>query len=163
NLGLRFKGNYTYMISSRSLKRPIKIDINRHESKQNLHGLIKLNLNNSATDATKSREVLSYAFFRAAGVAAPRTAFAEVTLTVPGKYDKEFVGLYVFIEQVDKVFLKDRFKSDKGLLVKPEGLQNGLQHFGSDWKQYEQRYRPKGKPDKKQQKRLIDFTELVNK
>ena len=38
-------------------------------------------------DPTRGREALAYAVFRAAGVPAPRTAFAEVTLTVPGKYD----------------------------------------------------------------------------
>ena len=97
------------------------------------------------------------------GVAAPRTAYAELTLTVPGKYDKEYVGFFTFVEQVDKVFLEDRFKKAKGMLLKPEGLQNGLQHFGEDWKQYTQRYRPKGDPDKKQQKRLIEFTGLINK
>ena len=39
---------------------------------------------------------------RAAGVPAPRTAYAEVTLTVPGKFDREYLGLYTVIEQVDK-------------------------------------------------------------
>src|SRR5256885_38281 len=82
----------------------------------------------------KVREPLSYAVFRAAGVPAPRTAYAEVTLTVPGKYDKEYVGLYTLVEQVDKVFLKDRFKKAGGLLVKPEGLQGGLPYLGEDWK-----------------------------
>src|SRR5205085_11958201 len=92
-----------------------------------------------------------------------RTAFAEVTLTVPDQYDREYVGLYVLIEQVGGRFLKEHFKSSKGLLVKPEGLQGGLTYLGEDWKAYEDRYRPKGKADKKQQKRLIDFTRLVNK
>src|SRR5262249_7428230 len=79
-----------------------------------------------------------------------------------GKYDKEYVGLYILVEQVDKVFLKDRFKSARGMLLKPEGLQGGLPHLGDAWKPYEQRYRTRGEPDKKQQKRLIDFTRLVS-
>lgn len=162
NLGLRYKGNFTYMASSRGLKRPIKIDFNRYEPGQRFLGLKKLNLNNGVTDVTKSRETLSFAVFRAAGVPAPRTAYAEVRLTVPGKYDNEYIGLYTIIEEVDRVFLKDHFKNDKGMLLKPEGLQGGLSHLGDDWKPYEQRYRPKGETDRKQQLRLIDFTRLVN-
>ena len=32
---------------------------------------------------------------------------------MPGKYEKEFLGLYTVIEQVDRTFLKDRFKNGK--------------------------------------------------
>jgi hypothetical protein len=94
NVGLRYKGNFTYMASSTRLKRPFKIHLARHEAGQSFFGLKRLNLNNGVTDASKARESLSSAFFQAAGVPAPRTAFAELTLTVPGKYDKEYVGLY---------------------------------------------------------------------
>src|SRR5262249_30130244 len=141
---------------------PLKIELDRYEAGQRFHGLKKFNLNNGVTDPSKAREALSYAVFRAAGVPAPRTAYAELSLTVPGKFDKEDVGLYTFVEQVDKTFLKDRFKSAGGMLLKPEGLQGGLPHFGEDWKQYEPRYLPKGEPDKNQRQRLIDFTRLVN-
>jgi spore coat protein H len=162
DVGLRYKGNFTYMASSRGLKRPMKIDFAHYEADRRFHGLKKLNLNSGVTDATRAREALSYAVFRAAGVPAPRTAYAEVTLTVPGKYDREYVGLYTLVEQVDRPFLKDHFKSDKGLLLKPEGLQGGLAHLGEDWKPYEQRYRPKGEATRQQRKRLIEFTRLVN-
>src|SRR5437588_12781605 len=108
------------MASSRGLKRPVKIDLNRHQEGQRFHGLKKLNLNNGITDPTKAREALSYAVFRVAGVPAPRTAYAEVTLTVRGKYDKEYVGLYTLIEQVDRVCLNEHFGHAAGMLLKPE-------------------------------------------
>jgi spore coat protein CotH len=161
-VGLRYKGNFTYVASSRGLKRPIKIDFARNSEGQRFLGLKKLNLNNGHTDVSKARESLSWSFFRAAGVPAPRTAYALVTLSVPEKYDREFVGLYTLVEQVDKTFLKDRFGNGKGMLLKPEGLQNGLPHFGDGWRRYEQSYRPHGETDEKQQKRLMDFTRLVN-
>src|SRR5439155_14189898 len=88
---------------------------------------------------------------------------AEVTLTVAGKYEREYVGLYVLIEQVGGPFLKAHFKDSRGMLLKPAGLQGGLAYLGEDWKPYEQRYRPKGEADKKQQRRLIDFARLVNR
>ena len=101
------------------------------------HGLKSINLTAGAMDPSKMREALSFAVFRAAGVPAPRTAFAEATLTVPGKYDKEYLGLYTFIEQVDKTFLKDRFKNNKGLLMKPERLR-GIEYLGDDWERYKE-------------------------
>ncbi len=76
DVGLRYKGNFTYLASSRGLKRPMKIDLGRHVDGQRFGGLRKLNLNNGVTDASKARETISLAVFRAAGVPAPRTAFA---------------------------------------------------------------------------------------
>jgi hypothetical protein len=162
NLGVRFKGNFTYMASAGGLKRSLKIDFNRHAAGQHFRGLKKINLNSGVTDPARAREALAFAVFRAAGVPAPRTAYAELTLTVPGKYDKEYVGLYTLIEQVDKTFLKDHFRSAKGLLLKPEGLR-GLEYLGEDWGPYEARYRPKTEAGKKDRRRLVEFTRLVNR
>ena len=74
-------------------------------------------LQSGALDPTKAREALAFALFREAGVPAPRTAMAEVTLTVPGEHDKAYLGLYTLVEPVDRAFLKDRFHTDKGLLA----------------------------------------------
>lgn len=162
NVGIRYKGNYTFMASARSLKKSLKIDLNKHANEQKLDGLTMLNLHCGISDPTKTREALSYAIFRDAGVPTPRTAYAEVTLSVPGKYDKELVGVYTLVEQVNKGFLKDHFKDGKGMLLKPEGLQGGLPNLGTNWKAYEDRYKPDGKPTDKQKKHLIDFTTLIN-
>jgi len=162
DIGIRYKGNYTYMAAAQSLKKSMKFDIDRNVAGQKLDGLTMLNLHCGVSDPTKAREALSYAFFRAAGVPAPRTATLELTLTVPGKYDKEFVGVYTLTEQVNKGFLKMHFKDGSGMLLKPEGLQGGLAHFGSAWRAYENRYKPKDPPTDEQKKRLIDFTRLIS-
>ena len=81
---------------------------------------------------------------------------------MPGKFDKELVGLYTLVEHVGGPFLKEHFKNKKGLLLKPEGLK-GLDYLGEEWPPYEAKYRPKTDADKKQQDRLIAFTRLVNK
>ena len=73
---------------------------------------------------------------------APRTAFAEVSLTVPGKYDKEHVGMFTLVEHADKNFLRLHYKTDKGLLMKPERVQ-GLAFLGEDWARYKDTYQPK--------------------
>jgi len=159
-VGVRYAGEVTYFASSRGLKRPLKIEFNRFDDQQ-FHGLTSLHLHSMPMDPTKGREVLAYAVFRAAGVPAPRTAFAEVTLTVPGKYDKEYLGLYALVENVDKRFLEDRFQSDKGLLMKPFQVRT-IDHLGDDWDKYKDRYRPQSEPTKEEAKRVIEFARLVN-
>ena len=135
NVGLRYKGSGSYLASQYRAKRSFKIDFDRNDEDQTFHGLAKLNLNSGAMDPTRIREALAYAVFRAAGVPAPRTAFAEVTLTVPGKYDAEYLGLYTVVEQVDEQFLAAHFEDGEGLLLKPEGIR-GLPHLGDDAADY---------------------------
>src|SRR5262245_14712487 len=162
DVGVRFKGNATYAMSQGRLKRPLKIHLSRYVAGQNFKGLKKLILNNNVTDQTCAREVLSYGVYRALAVPCSRTAYAQLTLTVPGKYAKEFVGLYTLVEPIDKTFLRDRFGSAKGLLLKPEGV-GSLTYLGEEWTPYKQRYRPKTWASKKAQRRLIEFTKLVQK
>ena len=162
NVGLRYKGNASYMASTRSAKRNFKVALEHYEEEQRFQGLKTVNLNAGALDPTRAREALSYAVFRAAGVPAPRTSFARVTITVPGKYDKELLGLYTVVEQVDKSFLKSRFKKATGLLMKPERLR-GLEYLGDDWDKYKDRYNPKHEPSKEEAKRFMDFLKLLNK
>lgn len=160
-VGLRYKGSGTYLMSQSQAKRSFKIDFNRFDAEKKLDGLTKINLHSGVMDPTKSRDALAYWVFRAAGVPAPRTTFAEVTLTVPGKYDKEYLGLYTVVEQVDKRFLKAHFGDSKGLLLKPEGLR-GLPHFGDDPETYRPSYNPQSKPGHGDWQRLVEFTWLVN-
>lgn len=162
DVGLRYKGSGTYLVSARQAKRSFKIDFDRYTSGRAFDGVLKLNLNSGVMDPTKAREALAYAVFRAAGVPVPRTAFAEVSLTVPGKYEEEYLGLYTVVEQVDERFLTTHFKSAKGLLLKPEGVR-GLPHFGDDPAAYEQAYNAKGKTRPADWKRLVELTRLVNK
>jgi putative membrane-bound dehydrogenase-like protein len=159
-VGVRYAGEVTYLVSGQGLKRPLKIEFNKFGDQQ-FHGLTSLNLHAMPLDPAKGREVIAYAVFRAAGVPAPRTAFAEVTLTVPGKYDKEYVGLFAVVEDVGKPFLADRFGTDKGLLMKPFQVRS-MEHLGDDWERYKGQYRPQSEPTKDEAKRVIEFARLVN-
>ncbi|MDB5352138.1 MAG: cotH 2 [Planctomycetota bacterium] len=162
DVGLRYKGNASYGTTSRGLKRNFRVDLDHYEDELRFHGLKSIVLNAGGLDPSRGREAFSYAVFRAVGVPAPRTAFAEVTVTIPGKYDEEFAGLYTVVEHVDKTFLKDRFNNSKGLLMKPEGLRD-FQYLGEDWTHYEPRYRPKHDPTDKEKRRVIEFAKLVDR
>ena len=160
-IGLRFKGNGSYMLSQSSRKRPFKIDFNRFHDDQRFHGMQQLNLHNNVMDPTHVRQALSYPVFQAAGIPSPRTAFADVTLTIDGECDHEPLGLYTLVEEIDKAFLKRHYRTSKGMLLKPEGTQ-GLEHKGDDFKAYEW-FTPKSKPTEEEAQRLIDITRLIEK
>ena len=163
NVTVRYKGNFTYMASAHALKRSLKIDFEQSsEDESGFHGLRKVNLHAGVLDPTRQREALSYAVFREAGVPAPRTAFVELTLTVPGKYDREYVGLYTLVEQVDKRFLKNRFGKGNGLLLKPQGVR-GPEYLGEKWQDYEGRYRPDRPPSAEEARRVMGFATLVTR
>jgi spore coat protein H len=162
DVGVRYKGNARYASSQGTLKRPFKIDLERYNNGQTFFGLKKLTLNTDGMDPWTAREVLSYGVYRSLGVPAPRTAFVKLTISVPGKYDKEFAGLYVLVESIDKTFLKDRFGSSKGLLLKPERV-GPLEYLGDEWTAYENRYEPKTAADGKSKRRLMEFVKLVQK
>lgn len=149
-------------MSAQSLKRPFKIDFNHYVEGQKFFGLTTVDLSNNMNDTSQLRETLAYSIFHDAGVPAARTAFVKLYLTVPGKYDNQYLGLYTLVEQVNKPFLKDHFKkSAKGMLLKPERVKD-LPYLGEDWDRYKAQYRPKTDASEAQQRRLIEFTKLIN-
>jgi putative membrane-bound dehydrogenase-like protein len=158
-VGLRYAGNATYMASAGGLKRSLVVDLDRSEHAR-FHGLRALQLEAGALDPTKAREAIAFALFREAGVPAPRTVLAEVTLTVPGEHLKAYLGLYTLVEPVDQAFLTGRFHTDTGLLVRPQGLR-GLDFLGDDWEKYRRPYRPLAEPKPDEARRLIEFLRLV--
>ena len=64
------------------------------------------------------------------------------------------------LAQQSKRFAEDRFKAKKGAILKPvtPALFNDL---GDDWAKYRQAYDPKGKTDKADEARVIEFAKLV--
>ena len=160
-IGVRYKGNASFNLMRGSLKRNLKVKLDWTRGDQDYNRVKTLNLNAGGLDPSKLRDALAYGIFREAGVPAPRTTFAEVTLTVPGKYDKAHLGLYTIIEQVNNAFLKNHFQTKKGLLMKPEGVAS-VEYFGEDWESYESRYRPDDEPLFSQAKRVIEFARLIN-
>lgn len=161
-VGIRYKGNGTIGDAARTVKKSFKIDLDRAGGDGRFGGSRTINLHCGVTDPSKLRETLGYELYRAAGVPAPRTALAEVRLTVPDKFDKELLGLYTVIEEVDKPFLRDRFGTDQGLLMKPEGVRE-VEDRGDNWDPYKKAYKPKRDAKPEEAARLIAFARLVQK
>lgn len=87
-------------------KPKFKFDFGEFVDGQDLHGLKSLSLNNEVVDCSYTKEPVAYRVFRDAGIAAPRTSFAHVTV------NGEDYGLYVVVEVPDGRFLSDRFPGD---------------------------------------------------
>lgn len=162
NVGLRLRGNSSYNYGANGNKRPLKIDFNRFVPNQKLHGLAAIYLNSNAYDPSLLRETLAYEMFRELGVPAPRTTFALVYATIDGQLQREYLGLYTLIEEIDsKAFLKHHFDSSKGLLLKPWSIR-GLPYFGEEWSAYQSRYNPESDITPDTARRTIDFIKLIN-
>ncbi|MBI2686511.1 MAG: CotH kinase family protein [Acidobacteria bacterium] len=161
NVAVRYKGNGTYMQSRGREKKSFKIDLNEYNKDQNLAGITKFNLHCNVTDASWMNEVLSYRLYRDAGLVAPRTAYARVYVTVPGKFDRKYFGLYSIVEEIDSAFAESNYGTKDGLFLKP-ATRDVFGYLGDKWDAYEQPYDPKGKPTAAQKNRVMDFTRLVS-
>lgn len=161
DVGLRYKGNSSYSTARGIPKKSFKIDFNHFIKGQKFLGLTKVNLNNNVLDPSQIREALACRLWRRMNLPASRTAFARVTLTVPGRFERKFLGLYTMVEQVDGTYLSDRFGSKNGLLLKPERCL-GLPFLGESFGDYESVYVPKSQVDPLLAARLIDFTRLIH-
>jgi spore coat protein CotH len=159
-VGVRYKGNGTFMSSRSELKRSLKIDLNQFVKGQKLAGMSQINLHNSVRDPGSLNEAIAYGLFNTAGVPAPRTSFAKVFVTVPGKHDRKYFGLYSLVEDVGKDFIEEKLGVRNGALLKPV-TPSLFDDLGDDWKSYNQTYDPKGNLTEEQQKRVIAFAKLV--
>ncbi len=160
DVGVRYKGNGTFMESRDSLKRSLKIELNRYTKGQGLGDVKMLTLQNNVTDASLMNEVLAYRLYRDAGVPAPRTAYARVLVSVPGKFDQKYFGLYSLTEAVDKGFAQRHFGTKRGAIFKPV-TPSLFTDLGADWAAYKQSYDPKVLLYEEQKKAVMDLSRLV--
>lgn len=160
DVAVRYKGNGTFLESRDSLKHSLKIDLNKYVKGQGLGDVKMLTLQNNVTDASIMNEVLAYRLYRDAGVPAPRTAYARVFVTVPGKFDRKYFGLYSLSEAVDKEFAQHHFDTRRGAILKPV-TPSLFTDLGADWAAYNQTYDPKAALTDEQKKAVMDLSRLV--
>ena len=119
HVGVRKKG----FLGSLSEKKPsFKIKAHEYEDGKSFFGMKRLTLNNVQQDPGYVSTCLTYDLFNAAGVAAPRCGFADVTV------NGEHLGLFVSIDSLKKPFMKRVFGDDSGTIY--EGT---LSDFREGW------------------------------
>lgn len=160
NAAVRFKGNGTYLRSRESLKRPFKVDLNKYTAGSSLAGRTTLNFANLVSDDSCVHDAMGYEFYRAAGVPAPRTAYARLFLTI-GPGARQYLGLYALVENLDGAFARDQFGSDPGVFFKPVTT-DLFKDLGEDWEAYDRIYDPKRRLKPAEAARVIGLSQLVS-
>lgn len=163
NVGVRFKGNGTYLGGVSSLKKPLKLDLARSAKDQSFGGRTILNLGNLSADFTCLSDALAYEFFRDAGVPAPRTAYARVFHTIAGRPEVQdrLLGLYTVVENPDREWAQEAFGTKGVALFKPVTAAP-FTDLGNEWTNYHRIYDPKTKTTAAQQQQVIRLSQLVS-
>jgi RNA polymerase sigma factor (sigma-70 family) len=162
NVGARFKGNGTFLSSLYGWKRPFKVDLNKYTKGQKLGDVVDLNFHNLADDRSYMSDALAYEFFRDAGVPAPRTSYAYLSVSVEKQWERHPLGLYAMVETVNGAFAAERFGSKETPLFKPVTYEL-FKYVGDDWAAYAATYDLKTKATAAQKTRLIEFARLLSK
>ena len=160
DVAVRYKGNGTFIQSRGSLKRSLKIDLNKYIKGQKLAGITKLNLHNNVSDPSWMNEVLSHRLYRDAGVPGPRTSYARVYVTVAGLYDRKYFGLYSIVEDLDKNFAAEYFGGKVGAIFKPV-TRELFAELGTNWAKYQQTYDPKTPLSSAEEARVMEFARFL--
>jgi hypothetical protein len=160
NVAARIKGNGTYLGSLYGTKHPFKVDLNKFAKGQTLGGVDELTFNNLVNDYSNLSDALAYEFFREAGVPASRIAFAYLSVSVDGQWERKPLGLYVMVEAVDEDFALERFGSRRTPIFKPVTYEL-FKHLGDEWSAYEAIYDLKTKATPEQLQRVIEFARLM--
>jgi spore coat protein H len=135
HVGVRYKGSssveFPHELGQRKL--PLKLDFDEFEEiypafyNQKFWGLKKLSLSNGFQDPTLLRELLCLRLMREAGAHVSRGA--PLAVWFDNGTGPTYWGLYTAAEQIDDVFLEDRFGDESGNLYKPEGEGADLTRF----------------------------------
>lgn len=159
-VGIRFRGNGSYVSSFHQRKQPYKIDLDRIDKRQSIAGVTTLNFVNTLVDFSHLCDPLAEKFYRDLGLPAPRTAYVYVTLDVQGVETNQPAGLYTLIEDVGNEFAKTRFGTKATPIFKPVTY-DLFADLGDDWAKYKSIYDLKTKASPAQLARVIEFAKLV--
>jgi CotH kinase protein len=157
-VGVQFRGNSSFSMVPEGKKHSFNVSMDAFVKGQNLLGYTSLNLLNGHSDPSFLHSVL---FLQASRDFIPAARANWVRVVINGEY----WGVYPNVEQVNKTFLKEWFKTDVGSRFKAPGspwAQAGLEYWGNDPASYKGTYEIKSKDDPKAWEALIRLTRVLN-
>ncbi|MCC6590040.1 MAG: CotH kinase family protein [Bryobacterales bacterium] len=154
-IGARFKGNSSFQRNG--VKKPFKLDFHEYDDTANFYGLKKLNLHNGDLQPDFLHEKM-FLDFASKYIAAMRSV--HVRLYVNDVY----YGLYLAVEQPDKVMMQSRFGSeeDGNLYEAGENVQANMSYLGTAASAYTSRYELKTNETANDYSGLINMLEVLN-
>jgi hypothetical protein len=158
NVGVSFRGMSSYGMVPAGSKRSFNVSLDLADPKQRLYGYKTLNLLNAHEDASMMSTVL-YSHVARQYTPAPKANFVKVVV------NGESWGVYPSVQQYDKVFLEENYKTDKGTRWKVRGSPGGgggLDYVGDKVDDYKRRYEMKGGDDEKAWKALVALCKTLS-
>jgi hypothetical protein len=158
NVGVHFRGMSSYFGVGAGFKRSLNLSFDLADEKQRLMGYKTLNLLNANTDPTFMSTVL-YSHIAGPHLPTPKANLVRVVI------NGESWGVYTNVQQFDKVFLQDNYKTAKGTRWKIRGSpggRGGLEYFGDDPEQYKRVFEIKSKDDPEAWKKLVNLCKVLN-
>jgi hypothetical protein len=153
NVGVHFRGASSFFTVAEGRKRSLNLSFDFADEKQHIDSYRTINLLNSHTDPTYLRTMLYYLVARHY-LPAPKANYARVVI------NGENWGIYVNVQQFNKDFTRDFFKSTAGARWKVPGSprgRGGLEYLGEDTAAYKRIYELKSKEDPKAWAALIEL------
>ena len=155
SIGVRYKGNSSYILSSNTLKKPFKFKFDKYKNDQLFYGVNRLNFSNCISDPSFMREKIAYDISRRY-MPAPRTVYSNIYI------EGNLIGLYVQVEQVDKIFLDRYFENNGYNLYKSSDDGASLEYRGAGQSNYESEYDLKTNEEENDWSGLITMIENLN-
>lgn len=158
NVGVHFRGMSSYMGVPAGSKRSLNLSLDTADDRQRLYGYKTLNLLNAHEDPSMMSTVL-YSHVARQYIPAPKANFVKVVI------NGESWGVYCSVQQFDKVFLKENYKTTKGTRWKVRGSpggRGGLEYHGDDVAAYKRTFEIKSGESEAAWKALIHFCKVLN-
>lgn len=158
DVGTHFRGASSFFGVPVGYKKSLNLSMDFVQKDQALRGYRTINLNNANGDASLMRAVL-YEHIASHYIPTPSANFARVVI------NGEYWGVFTNVQQFNKDFLRDHFKTEDGVRWKVPGSPNGrggLEYLGDDVAAYKQRYEIKNKDTDASWKALIHLTKVLN-
>src|SRR5262245_5924873 len=151
DVGVQFRGNSSFSMVPEGKKHSFNVSMDAFVKGQNLLGFTSLNLLNGHSDPSFLHSIL---FLQVARDFIPAARANWVRVVINGEY----WGVYPNVEQVNKTFLRQWYKSDAGTRFKAPGSPNGragLEYWGDEPARYKGTFEIKSKDDPKAWQSLI--------
>ena len=158
-VGVHFRGMSSYMGVGAGGKRSLNLALDLADSKQRLYGYKTLNLLNSHGDPAFLSTIL-YSHIARQYLPAPQANAVKVVI------NGESWGVYTNVQQFNKEFLTENFKTSKGARWKVRGSpggRGGLEYFGENAADYKRVFEIKSTDDEKSWQALIELCRVLNK
>lgn len=155
SVGVRYKGNSSYLAASHTSKKPFKIKFNEFRKEQRYHGVEVLNFSNAYGDPSFIREKIAYDIARKY-LPTPKASFATITI------HDTLIGLYTEVEQIDEIFLAKWFADPTLNLFKASDAGSGLTYLGNNANLYESQIELKTNESDNDWTGLLTFLNFIN-